>query len=98
MTTTLTDQERIQLQRKTVAEHVEGECTHDYTRVNATFVQADRAYYQVVAGGIQYDGIRGVESFYELLDQVLPDLTWTVTHEYDVPGCSIREGTASGTH
>ena len=53
---------------------------------------------QIIAGGVQYDGIHGVESFYELLDKVLPDLEWKVTHEYDVPGCSIREGTASGTH
>lgn len=98
MTSTLTDQERIEAQRRTVAEHMQAENDHEYDRVNATFVQDDRAYYQVAAGGAQWDGIRGVEEFYVLLDNVLPDLTWTVTHEYDVPGCSIREGTASGTH
>jgi steroid delta-isomerase-like uncharacterized protein len=98
MTSTVSDQERIALQRRTVKEHMDAENTHEYDKVNATFVQADRAYYQIVAGGIQYDGIKGVESFYELLDKVLPDLEWKVTHEYDVPGCSIREGTASGTH
>jgi predicted ester cyclase len=98
MTSTLTDQERIQMQRRTVAEHMDGENTHEYDRVNATFVQDERAYYQIAAGGVQFDGISGVRDFYELLDKVLPDLTWTVTHEYDVPGCCIREGTATGTH
>jgi predicted ester cyclase len=29
---------------------------------------------------------------------VLPDLHIEVTHSYDVPGCSLREMTASGTH
>lgn len=98
MTATLTDQDRIAMQRRTVAEHADGENTHEYDRVNATFVQADRAYYEIAAGGTHFDGIQGVKGFYELLDKVLPDLKWEVTHEYDVPGCSIREGTASGTH
>jgi steroid delta-isomerase-like uncharacterized protein len=98
VTATLSDQERIAAQRSTVAEHMGAENDHEYDRVNATFVQAERAYYEIVAGGIRYDGIHGVEDFYQLLDQVLPDLKWEVTHEYDVPGCSIREGTASGTH
>src|SRR4051794_40872278 len=98
MSTTLTDAERIALQRETVAEHVAGECDHEYDRVNATFVQADRAYYEVAAGGAHFDGPDGVKGFYELLDSVLPDLHVHVTHEYDVPGCSIREVTATGTH
>lgn len=98
MSTTLTDAERIELQRKTVAEHINGECEHDYDTVNATFVQADRAYYEIAAGGAHFGGIEGVTGFYELLNDVLPDLMVEVTHEYDVPGCSIREVTASGTH
>ena len=98
MAFTWSDQERITLQGRIVTEHTEAENTHEYDRVNAAFVQADRACYQVVPGAIQYDGIQGVESFYELLDKALPDLEWKVTHEYDVPGCSIREGTTSGTH
>jgi steroid delta-isomerase-like uncharacterized protein len=98
MASQISDADRIALQRKTVKEHMDAENTHEYDIVNNTFVQADRAYYEVVPGGTHFDGIKGVESFYELLDRVLPDLQWKVTHEYDVPGCSIREGTASGTH
>jgi steroid delta-isomerase-like uncharacterized protein len=98
MPTALTDAERIELQRQTVAEHISGECEHEYDRVNATFVQADRAYYEIAAGGVHFDGIEGVKGFYELLNDVLPDLTVHVTHEYDVPGCSVREVTATGTH
>ena len=97
-TTTLTDAERIAIQRKVVAEHLAGENEHDYAKVNATFVQADRAYYEIAAGGAHFDGIEGVKGFYELLDSVLPDLDVVCTHEYDVPGCSIREVTARGTH
>jgi predicted ester cyclase len=98
MLTTMSDQERIEAQRRTVARHMEAENTHDYDVVNQTFVQDERAYYQVAPGAGQFHGIRGVEEFYELLDKVLPDLTWSVTHEYDVVGCSIREGVATGTH
>ena len=94
----LSDQERIELQRKVVAEHVRAECEHDYGRVNATFVQQPRSYYEIVAGGVHFDGPDGVSGFYELLNKVLPDLDVVATHEYDVPGCSIREVTASGTH
>ncbi len=98
MTTTLSDTERIAIQRRVVAEHLAGENAHDYATVNATFVQADRAYYEIAAGGAHFDGIEGVRGFYELLDSVLPDLDVICTHEYDVPGCSIREVTARGTH
>lgn len=98
MPTTWTDEQRIEAQRATVKRHMDAENTHEYDIVNKTFVQDDRAYYQVAAGGVSFEGIKGVEEFYELLDKVLPDLTWTVTHEYDVVGCSIREGTATGTH
>lgn len=98
MTTTLSDTERIAIQRKVVAEHLAGENEHDYAKVNATFVQAPRAYYEIAAGGAHFDGIEGVQGFYELLDSVLPDLDVICTHEYDVPGCSIREVTARGTH
>jgi hypothetical protein len=94
----LNDRERIELQRRTVAEHLRAEADHEYERVNATFVQHPRAYYEIVPGGVHFDGPEGVAGFYELLDKVLPDLDVTVTHEYDVPGCSIRELTATGTH
>jgi len=94
----MTDEERIELQRATVAEHLRAENDHDYERVNNTFVNAPRAYYEIVPGGAHFDGIDGVRGFYELLDKVLPDLEVDTTHEYDVPGCSIREVTARGTH
>lgn len=98
MTATMTDDERIAIQRKVVDEHLAAENAHEYERVNATFVQADRAYYEIAAGGVHFDGPAGVRGFYELLDTVLPDLDVICTHAYDVPGCSIREVTARGTH
>lgn len=93
MASTLSDQEQITLQRRTVTVHMGVENIHEYDRVDATFVQAGRAYYRVVPGGIQYDGIHRVESFYELLDKVLPDLEWKVTHT-SIRRCSVAtEGT-----
>lgn len=97
-TTSMTDQDRIALQREVVAEHVAGENEHDYDKVNATFVQAGRSFYEIAAGGAHFDGPEGVGGFYELLNSVLPDLEVLCTHEYDVVGCSIREVTARGTH
>ena len=97
MASTLSDQARITLQRRTVTVHMEAENIHEYDRVNATFVQADRAYYRVVPGGIQYDGIHGVESFYELLDKVLPDLEWKVTHT-SIRRCSAATDSAQQLH
>jgi steroid delta-isomerase-like uncharacterized protein len=98
MASNMSDKERIAVQRRTVQEHIDGENDHEYDRVNATFVEADRAYYQVAPGAIQYERIDGVRSWYAFLDKFLPDLEWKITHEYDVLGCSIREGTAFGTH
>lgn len=97
-TTPMTDVERIEVQRRVVAEHVKGECDHDYETVRATFVQADRSYFDAAPGGIHFDGTGGIEDWYEILSSMLPDLHIDVTHEYDVVGCSIREMTARGTH
>ena len=40
----------------------------------------------------------GIADFYDLLFNVLPDIHIKMTHEYDVPGYSIREGVVTGTH
>lgn len=71
MSTTLTDAERIEAQRRTVQKHVDGERGHDYVKVNDTFVKVDCACYQVVPGGAEFEGHDGVVGFDELL---LPDL------------------------
>lgn len=102
MTTTtgtrLSDSERIAVQRKVVAEHIEGENTADYEFVRSTFVQSERSYFDSAAGGLHFDGTNGISDWYDILGSVLPDLHIEVTHSYDVPGCSLREMTASGTH
>lgn len=94
----LSDSERIAVQRKTVQEHLVGETSNDWETVNNTFLQTDEAYYEVVPGGAHMQGCDQVRDFYKTLAAALPDLQLDVTHEYDVPGCSIREMTASGTH
>jgi len=88
----------IERQREIVARHIRGENEHDWEAVYSTFVQDDRAHYDVVPLGVVFKGIEGVRGFYQSIATALPDLQIEVRSEYDVPGCSIREVTISGTH
>ena len=88
----------IERQREIVAKHIRGENEHDWAAVYDTFVQDDRAYYDVVPLGTRFKGIGGVRGFYESIAAALPDLHVNVISEFDVPGCSIREVVVTGTH
>jgi len=88
----------VERQRGIVTEHIRGENDHDWPAVYDTFVQDDRAYYDVVPLGTRFKGIEGVRSFYQAIATAMPDLHIEVTSEYDVPGCSIREVVITGTH
>jgi steroid delta-isomerase-like uncharacterized protein len=85
-------------QRRIVAEHIRSENAHDWHAVYDTFVQDDRAYYDVVPLGARFTGIEGVRGFYQSIAAAVPDLHIEVMSEYDVPGCSIREVVITGTH
>ena len=88
----------IERQREIVAKHIRGENEHDWTAVYDTFVQDDRAHYEVVPLGTVFKGMAGVRGFYQNIAAALPDLQIEVLSEYDVPGCSIREVVIAGTH
>jgi len=88
----------VERQREIVAEHIRGENEHNWPAVYDTFVQDDRAYYDVVPLGARFKGIEGVRGFYQSIATALPDLHIEVRSEYDVPGCSIREVVITGTH
>jgi steroid delta-isomerase-like uncharacterized protein len=88
----------IERQKDIVARHIRGENEHDWAAVYDTFVQDDRAHYDVVPLGAVFKGIEGVRGFYQSIAAALPDLKIEVLSEYDVPGCSIREVVISGTH
>ena len=88
----------IERQREIVAEHIRGENEHNWPAVYDTFVQDERAYYDVVPLGTRFKGIEGVRGFYQSIAAALPDLHIEVKSEYDVPGCSIREVVITGTH
>ncbi|GDY29123.1 ester cyclase [Gandjariella thermophila] len=92
------ERERIAAQRRTIDEHIAGENAHDWSRVYGTFVQDDRAYYDVVPLSSHFGGFSGVKDFYGLMEGVLPDFRIVVTGEYDTPRVSVREVTISGTH
>jgi len=81
-----------------VAKHIRGENEHDWPTVYDTFVQDDRAHYEVVPLGTVFKGIAGVRGFYQSIAAALPDLQIEVLSEYHVPGCSIREVVITGTH
>lgn len=87
----------IQKQRTTVADHIRLENEHDWSAVSLTIVQDDRAFYDFVPVG-QFKGSEGVRQLYQTIAAAFPDLHIEITAEYDVPGCSIREGFITGTH
>ncbi|ONI92625.1 hypothetical protein ALI22I_02850 [Saccharothrix sp. ALI-22-I] len=95
---TMTDQERIAAQRRTIDEHIKGENEHDWARVYGTFLKDDRAYYDVVPLSTSFPGFQGVQDFYQLIEAAIPDFRVIVTGEYDTPGASVREVTIAGTH
>lgn len=94
----MSDAQRIEAQRRTIAEHIEAENAHDWPRVYGTFVQDEHAFYDVVPLSTRYAGFTGVQDFYRILDDAIPDFQVTVNAEYDSPGASVREVTIDGTH
>jgi steroid delta-isomerase-like uncharacterized protein len=88
----------LEKQREVVARHIRGENEHDWAAVYDTFVQDERAHYDVIPLNATFKGIDGVRGFYQSIAAALPDLRIDVVSEYDVPGCSIREVIISGTH
>ena len=88
----------LERQRAIVAEHIRGENEHNWPAVYDTFVQDERAHYDVMPLGARFNGIEGVRGFYQAIAGALPDLHIDVKSEYDVPGCSIREVVLTGTH
>lgn len=96
--TTLSEQERIALQRACIVEHMRGENAHDWPAVYETFIRDERASYDVVPLSTHFAGFAGVVDFYQAFDAAVPDFRLVNTAEYDVAGCSIREVTVTGTH
>ncbi|MFR9805031.1 ester cyclase [Pseudonocardia sp. RS010] len=97
-TTTWTDAERIAKQRETVNLHISLENAQQQDRVLEETFATEGVFYDVVPGVTHLEGLEGVAGFYEMLFAVLPDIHISISHEYDVPGCSVREGVVTGTH
>ena len=90
--------DRIARQQTLVAEHIRAENEKNWPAVYDTFVQDDRAFYDVMPLGTTFPGIAGVHQFYEMIAAASPDFQIGVTAQYDVPGCTICETVISGTH
>ncbi|MFL6447675.1 MAG: ester cyclase [Bryobacteraceae bacterium] len=91
-------EEIIRIQRATVDEHVREEIAKNWPGVHATFVQDEKAFYDVVPLNTHFAGIAGVKDFYRVIDAALPDFDIHVLGRVRPSGCSIREVTISGTH
>lgn len=98
MKSQLTSEQRIALQRKTIDEHMRAENAHEWPAVYDTFIQDERAYYDVVPLSSHFEGFKGVVDFYEIFDKAVPDFHITVTSAHDTAGVSVREVTITGTH
>jgi len=88
----------IRIQRTTVEEHIRQENAHNWPAVHDTFIQNDSAFYDVIPLHTHFAGFTGVKDFYQAADAAFPDFRVDVWAEYDLPGCSVREVTISGTH
>ena len=88
----------IQAQRATVAEHIRLENEQKWSEVPRTLVQDSRAFYDFVPVG-QFKGIEGVAQLYQIIGSAFSNLRLDISAEYDMPGCSIREGgVVTATH
>ena len=96
-TKTWTDQERVELQRKCVADHLALENAHEKDRVLAETFATEGVFYDVVPGHAHMEGLEQVQGFYDALFATFPDIHITITHQYDVPGCCVLEGKVTGT-
>src|SRR5690349_9204331 len=90
--------DRIARQQAVVAEHIRAENEKNWPAVYDTFVQDERAFYEVMPLGATFPGMAGVRQFYEMISAAVPDFRIEVTAQYDVPGCTICETIISGTH
>jgi predicted ester cyclase len=88
----------IRMQRTTVDEHIRQETAKNWPRLYDTIIQDQSAFYDIVPFNVRYSGFSGVKDFYQAVNASFPDFDIAVWGEYDVPGCSIREVTISGTH
>ena len=70
---------RIERQRAIVAEHIRCENGHDWPAVYETFVQDERAFYDVIPLKASFKGIEGVRQFYQTIATAVPDLHIQVT-------------------
>ena len=87
----------IERQRTIVTEHIRLENEQKWGEVPFTLVQDDRAFYDFVPVG-QFKGTEGVQQLYQTIGTAFSNLRIDVTSEYDVPACSIREGTITAVH
>jgi steroid delta-isomerase-like uncharacterized protein len=92
------DSDLIAKQRECVAEHMRAENEHEWDRVYDTFAKDEHVSYDVVPMSHIFRGMKGVVDFYSTFDAAFPDFHLQDTGSYDVPGCSIREVTVTGTH
>ena len=85
-------------QRATVLKHVAAENEGRMNDVYETFLDGDRAHFDVVPLGTRYPGRSGVVEFYEYMFGAFGDMQITITREAHSVGTSAIEVSMQGTH
>lgn len=88
---------RIERQRAIVAEHLALENAHDWAAVVASFSAPEPAF-ELMPAGARLPGHESISAAYRVLATALPDIGFETVHGWDLPGCSVREVLATGTH
>lgn len=88
---------RVERQREVVAGHLAAENAHDWAAVVASFSAPEPAF-ELIPAGARLPGHDSIAAAYRMLATALPDIGFEVVRGWDVPGCSVREILAAGTH
>jgi steroid delta-isomerase-like uncharacterized protein len=89
--------ERIERQKAFVAEHFALENAHNWAAVVESFTAPNPAF-ELVPAAARFAEKAGIAGAYNILATALPDVQLEVLRAFDLPGCSVREIVATGTH
>ena len=94
----MTTEEILAAQRATVLEHIAAENEGRMDDVYETFLEGERAHFDVVPLGARYPGRTGVVEFYEYMFGAFTEMKIVITSEAHSVGVSAIEVSMEGTH
>ena len=94
----MSTEEILAAQRATVREHIAAENEGRMDDVYETFLEGERAHFDVVPLGARYPGRSGVVEFYEYMFGAFTEMKIVITSEAHSVGVSAIEVSMEGTH